>query len=557
MRRTALIISIFLIVALGACGLPAEVAGNAPAVNAAAGSPDDPLAILISVKEKAADVRGILTTIFEAMGVNYLITDEVSGQVYLGQRDAAARDILDLICAAKGLHWWKKGDTYVVSAQAPPAGDETAQTTLRTAAGLQAPSSEGMRARSYTVQYRNPNDLAFLFNPKMRESTEGRLWRLDYTALFTDLIMHPTKAAGYGGREFVDTSLRPFDFGISRLGESGQFPGMGGGGFLGRQAGAAGITGPQGMQVTTEEEQALLEAGIDISAPFAALLPPGMTAPIAYEPLNILVFEATDEAYDRFLELVKLFDRKPKQVLLEMQFITMSTSDLFSLGLNWFWNVGQASVNVSGLTPAGYVTIKVAKGNEFGAVLSTLLTTGKARIITSPRIATMNNFPATISFIDQVPYVEFGGAVAVPNGGIVAGGATVQAVAVPTQLTIIPRINGDDSITAILLPVVSRYEKVTVPTNMVGVTQEVPLVSSNSLSTLLNIQDGETMVIGGFVNRNETVNRSKVPLLGDIPILGSLFFTRTDRETSDEELLIFVTPHVIRDETAQVTVGPY
>ncbi len=168
----------------------------------------------------------------------------------------------------------------------------------------------------------------------------------------------------------------------------------------------------------------------------------------------------------------------------------------------------------------------------------------------------MNNFPATISFMDQIPYVDFSGAVAVPNGGIIGGGATIRTVSVPTQLSIVPRINGDDSITALLAPIVSTTRNVSVPTPTGG-SQTVPLISSQSLSTLLNIRDGETTVIGGFINRNETVNRTKIPLLADIPILGPLFFTRTEKNTADSELLIFVTPHVIHDEATGVSSGPY
>jgi type II secretory pathway component GspD/PulD (secretin) len=208
------------------------------------------------------------------------------------------------------------------------------------------------------------------------------------------------------------------------------------------------------------------------------------------------------------------------------------------------------------MAPAGNMTISIAKGDVFKAALSTLLTSGRARLVNAPRIAAMNNFSANIHFEDVVPYVNFTGATAVPNGGIIAGGATIETVRVPTDLTILPRINADDSITALISPVISSYSLVEVPTPD-GSTQQVPLTSTNSVSTLLNIKDGETMVIGGFVKRNETNNKIKIPLLSDLPILGNLFFTRTEKNTSDSELLIFVTPHVIKDDTETTTVGPY
>ncbi len=568
MGQTRLKIGVYLIAALSVWSLlaPAASAESSTATlveqDQTALSESDPLSAPMFVKERDVDVREMLDAIFRAMGVGYLLTDDVSGRVYLGQRDATARDILDLVCSAKGLHWWKNGDTYVVGAQPPPVTTDRVASHAASGAGPGEESSQVRKTRQYRVQYWNPRDIAACFNPREKGGLEGRLWSMDYTAFFADQLINAGKpSTSPGQREFTDTSLKPFSdiLGNNRLGESRAMGGIGGlrGGF-GRAPGipeARSLGEPLDTGVTGIEEE-LLESGIDIGAPFAALLPLGMTAPIAYEPLNMLIFEATDEAYDRFLELVRMFDQKPKQVLLEVQFITMNTSDAFALGLDWYWHVARSSVNAAGLAPAGFFTIRTARDRNFGATLSVLLTTGKARLVSSPRIATMNNFPATISFVDQIPYVEFSGGGAFPGGPTIPPGATVLTKNVPTQLTILPRINGDDSVTAILNPQISTYEFVSVPTPEGG-TQNVPLVSSNSLSTLLNIKDGETMVIGGFVNRDETVNRSKVPLLGDLPIIGNLFFTRTERNIGDSELLIFVTPHVIRDEAAEVTLGPY
>jgi type II secretory pathway component GspD/PulD (secretin) len=182
------------------------------------------------------------------------------------------------------------------------------------------------------------------------------------------------------------------------------------------------------------------------------------------------------------------------------------------------------------------------------------LLTSKARLVQSARIATMNNYPASITSNTQEPYVDFSGGGAVVNGGIVNPSATVRVVNVPTSLTITPRINGDDSVTALLTPTISSSRSVEIPTP-IG-KQFFPVVSSSQLSTFLNVKDGETMVIGGFVNRKEELSRSKIPLLSDLPILGPLLFTSTSRNTNDTETLIFVTPHVIKDESAEVTSGP-
>ncbi len=402
MKRTWLIAGLLILtfslpaLSMAALATPTTSAPTGSAAGAAAGtstaapnSISDPLSTLTSVKVKDADVREVLATVFRAVGVDFLLTDEVSGKISMIRQNAPARTILEIICAGQGLHWWKKGDTYVVSARPDSAPAESAS------AAVPQPLPAGAKKwRSYAVQHQHPRDLASCFNPQQEPTTEGRMWRMSLTGVFADSLARG-QDPGQHNREFVDTSLKPFDSGASRLGESAQFPGYSGSAFgpgFGPGYGAPqaqGVTpnaGTTGLPLTPEEEE-MLRSGINIGAPFAALLPPGMTAPVAYEPLNYLIFEATDEAYDRFLELVRIFDQKPKQVILEVQFITMSTSDAFSLGLDWFWNVGQTALNVAGMAPGGNVTLRVAKGQQFGAVLSTLLTTGRARLVNAPASA--------------------------------------------------------------------------------------------------------------------------------------------------------------------------
>lgn len=566
MRRTAFQLGLCLAMAWGVW-LSAVIAAEPPVTPSA--SKPDPLSTTLSVKQKDAEVREMLVTVFEAIGVSYVISDEVSGRVWLGRENATARDILDLICAAKGLYWWKKGETFVVSAKPPQAAapEAAGATTL---AAAQANSLASRRWRSYSAQNLNPGDLASLFNPRVQAGPEMRLWKTNFTGYVAEQMLRAGNSSSFGSREFMDTSLKPFNFGASRLGEAPQFPIGGGLGItpgiagaqplgaqaapLGEAIGAGAVGNPSQVAL---EEQELLAAGVNLGAPFAALLPRGMTAPIAYEPLNLLIFEATDEAYDRFLELVRLFDQKPKQVTIEVQYLTVSTADAYSFGINWLFSSGANTLSISGLAPAGNISFGYSQaGRNFNiqATLSALMTRNRARLIQSPIVSTMNNFPANISFVDQIPYVDFSGAIAVPNGGIIGGGATIRAISVPTQLSIVPRINGDDSVTMILLPQVSSTRNITVPTPDGG-TQTVPLVSTSSLSTIVNVKDGDTVVIGGFINQNDNDNEIRTPLLSDLPIIGQLF-TRRDRNVNDSELLIFVTPHVMHDESSSVTTGP-
>jgi type II secretory pathway component GspD/PulD (secretin) len=550
MRRIALRTALTLLAALALSGLAAA----APTSSAEGGA--DPLATTITVKWQDSSLKEVFSTIFKAIGADYVLTDEVSGKTITMQTEASAHDILEHVCAAQSLHWWKKGSVYVVSSQPAPA-ETSGPSAVADSAPSESQGPSAKKQRFYTTQYVNPRDLASMFNSKEGKSLEGLAWRPELTALFS---------SQYRTDQFIDTSLQPFGFGRNRLGEAAQYPGQGAVPQALRdrllQSGPAQAR-PRTATLTTPvsaENQDLLEAGgIDITAPFAPLLPSGMNAPIAYEPLNLLIFEATDEAYDRFLELLRMFDQKPKQVILDVQFVTMKTDDAYALGIDWFYLVGQTAIATSGMAPSvGNLTISFGKGQDFKAILSTLFTTGRARLVNAPRIATMNNSSASISFIDEVPYVNFSGATAVPNGGIIAGGATIETRQIPTDLSITPRVNADDSVTVLLAPTISSYSLVEVPTSADGGSiQQVPLTSTSSLSTLLNIKNGETMVIGGFVRTVENSSKVKLPLLSDLPILGDLLFTKTLKNTTDSELLIFVTPHVMKDDSETTTIGPY
>lgn len=282
-----------------------------------------------------------------------------------------------------------------------------------------------------------------------------------------------------------------------------------------------------------------------------------MDPPVAYEPLNSLILYGTDKDIAQFINLVKLLDQKPRQVIIEMQFVEMTITDVKALGIDWFWASGNFTVDASGFAPGGNVTLRYAKGQEFRALLSTLLSKSRARLVQAPKIATMNNIPALLALSTQFPFVNFG-AITGELGQVVTT-AVVDIFPVVTSFYITPRINADDSITAYFTPSISDVTgtvDVPLPSGAGGGTNTVPLVSTRTLSVLLRVKDGETMVIGGFVRSQESVNRSKVPILGDLPILGPLLFTRTNRNVSDNELLIFVTPHIIREEEAKVTLGP-
>jgi len=158
---------------------------------------------------------------------------------------------------------------------------------------------------------------------------------------------------------------------------------------------------------------------------------------------------------------------------------------------------------------------------------------GKAKIHANPRIVAMAGHKADIFLGQEQAFI-----VGTESS---TGSITRQRIVIQSGVTLnfLPQISPSGAVTVQIEPEVSQ---------IIGFNQDgYPIVSSRRASTTVRVQDGETFVLGGLVNEFESRNVGKVPLLGDIPLIGKLF--RTERiENSETEVIIMVTPHIIKSE---------
>ena len=125
---------------------------------------------------------------------------------------------------------------------------------------------------------------------------------------------------------------------------------------------------------------------------------------------------------------------------------------------------------------------------------------------------------------------------AITLSGVNGVSQQVQYVNVGVTLQIAPRVSEDGFVTSQIYGVVS---------SVTGFSQGYPTISQREAETSASVRDGETFVIGGLTQENSLTNKSKIPLLGDIPLLGALF--TVERSTrSKTELYIVITPHIVR-----------
>jgi general secretion pathway protein D len=314
---------------------------------------------------------------------------------------------------------------------------------------------------------------------------------------------------------------------------------QGGGGFAGGGLQGGGIGGGGGLGQGGGSVQFQPQEG--------NLVPQG-TESVIYDPTtNSFIFKGTQEAFEQLQAIVDSLDVAPEQVEIKVEFITVTDIETRNFGMDWLYQRGTVS---AGNTPGSFTSsddpifINYATGNLVTR-LRAQLTQGGGKIVQAPIIRTLNNQPASVgSEVERGFLVE---QVIVQNG-VAVRAQTLEIFSAFTGLDVAPRINRDGTVTMFLAPQVQELEPVTIG------AQTVPLTRTQFVQVVARVRDGETIVLGGLTRKADSRSVSRFPILGDLPIIGQ-FFQRRATSRDNAELLIFVTPRVIRDDTAPV-IGP-
>jgi type IV pilus assembly protein PilQ len=302
---------------------------------------------------------------------------------------------------------------------------------------------------------------------------------------------------------------------------------------------------------------------------------------------NMVVARGTPEQLEVMEKIVSEFDRPIQQVLIEARFVTISKPAFLQLGALWETRrdvnanpipqdftglVGDQNFprninSASQVNPAVGIGISETFTNVLGAAdlsatISALEQSGESQTLSAPRLTVLNNRPATISDGKvQYYYEEYAVQQTVQQyytaSSFVPSGKPTKITA-GAELNVMASISGDgDSILLALNPRVNtdvqlvRYTTLTQVEG--GVTNSaqsfdinLPQFRTQELSTRVVVKSGETVVMGGVLERERSTLVESVPVLGDIPILGALFRRRTEVDTP-RYLLVFVTATILKD----------
>ncbi|MBN2190918.1 MAG: hypothetical protein JW728_06900, partial [Candidatus Aureabacteria bacterium] len=271
------------------------------------------------------------------------------------------------------------------------------------------------------------------------------------------------------------------------------------------------------------------------------------------ERTNKIIVSDLPFAIERITHVVENFDSKTKEVFIEARIVEISLSDKYTWGINWervFEDVH--NFTLTGVFPAGDLTSygRIAIGtlsrDEYQATLTILQEVGDVKIVSAPHIAACNNEEAKIMVGSREPY-----ATSTISQSDTTATTSWQAefVDVGVTLTVTPTINEDNFIKMHIKPEVSTLRDWFEIEDDAGTAQiRLPIIDTTNAETDVLVKDGTTIIIAGLIKDIKRDNTDKVPLLGDLPLLGYLFQNKATENTKSEAV-IFITPHIISGDS--------
>jgi type II secretory pathway component GspD/PulD (secretin) len=256
---------------------------------------------------------------------------------------------------------------------------------------------------------------------------------------------------------------------------------------------------------------------------------------VAFDPrTNALLVTGTSLQHDEVRKVLATLDIRIPSVVVQVHAVDIGSTVLKDMGL--FGGLTDSAFGGVVLDSAqNRISLNLFDTNLLLFQLRALVTESKARILSAPRIATLDGNKATILVGEKVPIFTV-----TTQAGVTTTTTTFQEVGVKLEVT--PRVNSANLITVNLKPEVSRVlEIVSGPGGA-----QAPRVGTRSADTTLTVTDGQTIVMGGLISQEERKTTVKIPLLGDIPVIGELFrFTQTT--TGESEVIFLITPQIVRE----------
>jgi type IV pilus assembly protein PilQ len=458
----------------------------------------------VTLDFKEADIRNVLKIIAYKAGINIVTTPEVIGNVTIRLVDVPWEKALDVILRTYGFGYEKQGNIITVA----PIEKLTAQKKQEVELAQVQPTITEV----FNLRYIDAQDARKALEPQL--SPRGKITVLEMTG----------QAGWEFGSEELSKRKRVTEGRTSRsktLIISDMPP------ILEKISEILKIIDIQPQQIIIEAK--LIEVNHDKIKDLGFNWGTGTEGPTSLITARNLV--------DTYVTTTNSVTGATEQVVLK-EVVTLPTIPLNSMG---------SKVLGAQLNPTAAVSELIFQkltGTQFEAVIKALEDKSYANTLSAPHIMTLNNQEASILIGSKFPLIK--GTVSTETGAI-TGQSLDRYQDIGIQLNVAPQISGKDYINLIVHPAVSTYSQTVKAISSTGATMaEYPIIVVREAETQILIKDGGTVVIGGLMKDVKSDSRKGIPILMNIPYLGSLF--RRDYSTTTKvDLLVFLTAHIVKE----------
>ena len=265
------------------------------------------------------------------------------------------------------------------------------------------------------------------------------------------------------------------------------------------------------------------------------------------EQKNALVITATAAEYEHIKRVLDKLDTPSKQVLIEATIAEVTLNDKLRLGLRWYFQSGKHQFALTD-DATGAVVPSFPGFNYFIQVpsikvaLSALSSVTDVNVVSTPTLMVLDNKKAVLQVGDEVPIATQSAVSTVVPGAPIVNAVSFRSTGIILGIT--PRASDSGQI---LLDIEQEVSDVVATTTS---KIDSPTIQQRRVRTTVSVPDGGNILIAGLMQDRSNVNRDQIPILGDLPVIGNAFKTKTDG-VQRTELLIAITPRIIKD-TSQI-----
>lgn len=258
---------------------------------------------------------------------------------------------------------------------------------------------------------------------------------------------------------------------------------------------------------------------------------------------NTLVIRETPDNLKRIEQIIRRLDVAPRQVLIEAHIFDVVLDDQSSTGIDWsslmtqigrtnpLWQYDHSVLGAEGGN--GTFRFGTLSQEHFQLVMKGLKKDNRARSLSNPKVTTISGQRATIEVGQRIPYTT---TETIISNGTTQTNRRVQFEDVPINLAVTPNVYDDGTIRMAVQPTI---------TALISFVEGVPWTEKRTSNTDLVIKSGQTLILGGLITERRSEDRNSVPVFEKIPLVKKLFST-SQKTTKRSELVVFITPNIIR-----------